>query len=405
MSERRYSRRQLLRLAGGSAGVAVGAPLLRVDGAWAREAALKVGVLTPSGSHYPRMGENLLAGLELGLDRDDAPAASLVVRQVEAGYVGAHSAARELLDSGADVVVAGVSAPVAQQLEPMFRERRRTLLVSNVGAHVVRPEERSAHVVYNSLLDWQAAYSIGAWAARGGAGKRALVLTSLSDAGYDNIYGFRCGLGTAGGRVAETLVTHAGETESLLARLRALPGPHPTVTYVAASGVEAAKIVRAYRSSGLGAPLLASAFAVEDYMLPSLGANARGVRSCASWAKAVGGREFDATFRRRTGHRPDGFAVLGYETALLLAAGWRRSRGHPERVGAALAGHRVAGLRGTLTVDPRTNVVLAPLYRRKVRNGRNMIVGKASSVGAFPPALHPIADATTSAYINEYLCA
>src|SRR4051812_39118420 len=185
MTERRYSRARLLRLAGAGAGVAVGAPLLRTGEAFGRGNALKVGVLAPSGSHYPRMGENLLAGLELGLERN-APERSLVVRQVERGYAGAHSPARELLESGVDVIVGGITAPVAQQLEPIFREHRRTLLVANVGAHVVRPEQHSAHVIYNSLLDWQAAFSIGVWAA-GPAGRRGAGPAGPPGAGHHPI--------------------------------------------------------------------------------------------------------------------------------------------------------------------------------------------------------------------------
>jgi len=216
------------------------------------------------------------------------------------------------------------------------------------------------------------------------------VLTSLQDAGYDSIYAFRRGLGSAGGRVAETIVTGGGETESLVQRLRSLT-ERPTVAYVAASGAQAAKIIRAYRASGLRAPLLASAFAVEDYLLPSLGAAALGIRSCASWATAVRDREFKAAFHARSGRSPDAFAVLGYETALLLAAG--------------LHSRRVHGLRGTLSVDPRTNAVVGPLYLRKARRAGNAVVGRAPAVGAFPRALGPIADETTSGYLNEYLCA
>ena len=378
MSERRYSRAHLLRLAGVGAGAAVGGPLLRTGEAWARGAKLKVGVLAPSGSHYPRMGEKLLAGLELGLERH-AASSSLVVRRVEAGYGGARESARELLDSGADVVVAGVTAPVAQQLEPLFREQRKTLLVANVGAHVVRPDQRSPWVIYNSLLDWQASFAMGVWAA-GRVGRRALVLTSLSDAGYDAIYAFRRGFGRSGGQVVETIVTHDGDTEPLHSRLQAARELSPTVAYVVATGPRAAEIVRAYRASGPRAPLLASPFAVEDYVLPSLGAAGRGIRSVASWATAV---------RRPELRRPDPFEVLGYESALLLAAGLRP----------------VKGLRGPLRIDRRTNTILAPLFLRKVRSRGNAVVGRAPSVGAFPRALHPIADETTSGYLNEYLCA
>jgi branched-chain amino acid transport system substrate-binding protein len=386
--ERRLSRGDLLRIAGAGAGAAATGSLLAGD-AWGRTAALKVGVLTPTGSSYPRMGESLLAGLELGL-----PEASLLVRQVERGYGGALAGARELLDSGAQVVVAGISAPVAHQLAPLFRERRRPLVVANVGAHVVRPEERRPYVLHNSLLDWQASFSIGCWAAR--RGERALVLTSQSDAGYDSLYAFRRGFGGE----TRTIVTQPGG-ESLLAQLRALPRPHPTVVYILASGRHAASILRAYRASGLRARVIASAFAVDDHLLPSLGASARGLTSCASWPTALADAEFAAAFRHKSGRRPDAFAVLGYDTALLLAAGSRRRGSLIE----ALRRAPVEGIRGTLRVDKRTNTIVGPLFLREVRGARNVVVGRAPAVGAFPRALAPIADETTSGYINEYLCA
>ena len=341
------------------------------------------------------MGESLLAGLELGLDRDDAPASTLLVRQVERGYGGALAGARELLDSGADVIVAGISAPVAHQLAPLFHERGKPLIVANVGAHVVRPSERHPNVLHNSLLDWQASFSMGRWAAAR-SGSRALILTSQSDAGYDSVYAFRRGFGGE----TRTIVTHAGEREPLAAQLRALPRPHPTVVYVLASGRQAASILRAYRASGLRGRVIASAFAVDDHLLASLGTGARGVRSCASWTAALGDAKFTAAYRRKSGRRPDAFAVLGYDTALLLAAGSRR-RG---RLIEALGRSPVEGLRGTMRVDRRTNTIVGPLFLREVRGARNVLVGRAPVVGAFPRALAPIARETTSGYINEYLC-
>jgi hypothetical protein len=147
--------------------------------------------------------------------------------------------------------------------------------------------------------------------------------------------------------------------------------------------------------------VLASAFAVEDHLLASLGPGARGIRSCASWPAALADAEFAAAFRRKSGRRPDAFAVLGYDTALLLAAGTRRRGRLIDAIGRA----PVEGLRGTLRVDPRTNTISGPLFLREVRGAGNAIVGRAPAVGAFPRALAPIALETTSGYINEYLCA
>lgn len=90
----------------------------------------------------------------------------------------------------------------------------------------------------------------------------------------------------------------------------------------------------------------------------------------------------------------------------------QRVLGSERRAGLSLGGSGgapVEGLRGTLTVDPRTNTVLAPLFLRQVRRlptgQANVVLGRAPAVGGFPHALAPIAEETTSGYINEYLCA
>lgn len=408
MADRRYNRAQLLRLAGVGAGAAVAGPMLRAgsaDAAVGARVPLKVGVLVPSGASYPHMGENLLAGLALAL-----PGCSLVTRRVELGYGGAHSSAKDLLDAGVDVVVAGVSAPVAQQLAPLFHERRTPLVVANVGAHVVRPEQRDPYVLHNSLLDWQASFAMGRWAA-GHVGRRALIVTSLNDAGYDSVYAFRRGLSAAGGRVVGTVVTHAHEHETVRTQLRALGRLQPSFVYVLSSGDQAVEIVKACRASGLHAPLLASAFTTDEYLLRRLGSAGTGLRSFASWPTALADRDFAARFRQKSGRRADPFAVLGYDTGLLVAAGARRAvkrRLGIRRLLEPLHGSPVDGLRGSLTVDPRTNTVLAPLFLRQVRRlptgQANVVLGKAPAVGGFPHALAPLADETGSGYINEYLC-
>src|SRR5207237_6630287 len=125
--------------------------------------------------------------------------------------------------------------------------------------------------------------------------------------------------------VVGTAVTHAGDEETLLSQLKALRQLHPSFVYVFSSGEHAVQILKAHHASGLHGQLVASAFTVEDYLLPRLGAAAVGVRSCASWPTAVVDKEFAAAFRKKSGRHPDAFAVLGYETGLLVAAGARRA--------------------------------------------------------------------------------
>ena len=83
--------------------------------------------------------------------------------------------ARELIERDkVDVVGGVVNSEVAADLRPIFEESRRVLIVTNVGANVVREADRSSHVFYNSLNYWQANRATGQWAADN-LGRRAFV--------------------------------------------------------------------------------------------------------------------------------------------------------------------------------------------------------------------------------------
>jgi branched-chain amino acid transport system substrate-binding protein len=411
-------RRRFVRLAGAAAGLAAIGQLSSPDKARAAAGtALRVGVMVPTGSSYRRMGGSLLDGLRLGFD--DARGgtvvnASIVSREVEGGHVGALSTARELLDGGCDVVVAGVSAIVARRLGDLFLERRTPLVVANVGAHVVPPAARNDYVLHNSLLYWQANHALGRWAARR-LGARAFIAAAASDAGYDTVYALRRGFEAAGGTVVGDRVTHDGGADAgfsdLLADIRKSGA---NVVFGLYSGPSAAAFVRAYRGSGLSAWLAVGGLGVEDVLLPSIGRSAVGVLSCASWSatrRTRANRSFGTAFESRYGRAADPFAVLGYDTAAFVIEGVRRAtkaRVGVRRLVRAVGGVTLETPRGALTVDARTNTIVGPLAIRRVRkNGlalANYELAVASAVGSLPVALASLASGDASGYINEYLC-
>ena len=116
---RTLDRRRFVQLVGAGAATAVAGPLVS-DARAATGIALKVGVLVPSGSSYANMGKSLLDGLSLGFDGARSGAtpvnATLVRRDIDRGFGGAQATAQALLDDGADVVVAGISALTAARI-------------------------------------------------------------------------------------------------------------------------------------------------------------------------------------------------------------------------------------------------------------------------------------------------
>jgi branched-chain amino acid transport system substrate-binding protein len=417
---RTVDRRRFVRMLGAGAGAAIAGPLLSPRSANAAVGqALKVGVMVPTGSSYSRMGRSLVDGLRLGLETPHAGApavdATLVTREVERGYGSALGTAQSLLDDGADVVVAGVTSLVAERLAGLFTTRRAPLIVTDVGAHLVQPSARKDFILHNSLLYWQASFTAGQWAAAR-VGRRAFVASALADSGYDTIYAFKRGFEAAGGTIVGDAVTHIDPDKAGLPELfSAVRSSGANVLYGLYSGAAAAQFVRAYARSGLSTRLLAGSFTVEDYSLESTGEPAVGVTTCASWTatrQTAANQAFIRALSSRVGRGADPFAVLGYDTAALIANGAHRARQHGlgvRRLVEALADVSLVSPRGELVVNAKTNTVIGPLWIRRVRrtaNGlANVDVTQRPQVTGFPRALEPLVNGPVAGYLNEYLCA
>ena len=424
MPPRKLDRRRFLQLTGLGAGAALALPgtngVGRVIFGGRR---LHVGVMVPTGSRYEPMADHLLEGLRLGFLGSGVAGAGLaatpariVTQTVFRGYGGAREAAQRLLhDQKVDVVVGWVTAPVARRIADLFEERQVPLMVVNIGAHVASPPARSPYLLYNSLNYWQSSFAMGSWAAER-VGRRAVITTSLADSGYDTVYAFRRAFEAAGGTVAGTVVTHTEPRKRGLATLfRTVRRTDPDFVYALHTGDAAVDLVRGYSARGMGgrAPLLGGGLLTEDYVLPRLGPVANGIRTSFSWAGNLdtpANARFRESYRERTGRSADVFAVLGYDTALLLAAGARRAQemGGLRRLANALAGARVEGPRGVLSLDPATNVVQSPLYIREVGASggslTNLVLATVPAVPAFPSELRPLDTQLASGYLNECLC-
>ncbi|HEX9375500.1 MAG TPA: ABC transporter substrate-binding protein [Actinomycetota bacterium] len=411
------SRRRFLQAAGAGAGAAAMGPVLLADRAFASTSlSLRVGVMAPSGGEYTSAGANLLEGIRLRLAQVHKQVGSSVTAvEVPLGFGGADGAAEQLLSGGVDVVIAGITAPVAGQVASTFEQQRVPLIVANLGAHAVRQSARSPYVLHHGLHYWQSSFSFGSWAASH-LGSRAFVAAPLADTGYDTVYAFRRGLESAGGQVVGTFVTETSDDDSTLRSLfAAASAASPDFVYALFSGSRAARFVRGYASSALGGrvPLTGGGLMVDDYLLSQIGSAAFGVRNALPWVRTASDAAavaFRKAFRRRAGREPDAFALIGYEAAMLAVTGAQaaRQQGKPSKeLISALAGADVAAPRGTLTVDGGSNTVRSGVQIRTVRsvNGSlaNVSLERVAALAAFPGELSSLDTAMSSGYLNEYL--
>lgn len=388
------------------AGTAVTGAALTLEMAPAHAArTLRVGVLLTAGVGDGAAGERLLKGLRIGFARA-GERVSLRSRTVHSPSA-AHAEAVKVLDGGVDVLVASVSALALPRVAQLCTERRVALVLANSGAHVV--DHATTGALVNSLQVWQSAFAMGRFAARR-LGGTLFTITATPDAGYDSVYALRRGFAGAGGRVVGQAVTHQA-TKGLVEAAQQARRSGAAVVSIHATKGRAVEIVKACRAAGFQGSLVVDPLSLE------LGASGRaelaraGAWTTSAWAYDQGNshaRDFARRWRRQVGGRPDAWALLGHDTALLVAEGARRVRRRGaglRTLPAQLRNAKVAGARGQQVVNGATGVVSTPLVVRRSRPqdlSGTRVLARPTRVPGDAPAMVVQGRGDKSGYVNEY---
>jgi branched-chain amino acid transport system substrate-binding protein len=376
---------------------------------------LKIGVVLPISKEYPLMADNFMAGLGLCLDSNSKSCGGLQFVREESLTPMPHKSLKKLVEKDhVDLVVCLANSGAASMLDDYFPGT--PLLVSNVGECMVRKYEFNPSTFHCTLNYWQSNWAMGRWAARH-LGKRVFIAASFFESGYDSIYSFRLGFESLGGTVVETHVSHNGpaeeETTIVISEIKK---NSPDFLFALYSGREAVDFVSAFASSGLSGsiPLACGPFMVDEGILREHGMSALGIKSWFPWTATLPSPvniQFVAAYHAKTGRLPDAFAVLGHDTAGLIAAALTNVGNTYTQSGmiSALGRAEVASPRGLLKMDPRTNTVAGPLYLREVRSGadgpENAAFGSMDTVSELDERLSDLRVAVRTGWHNAYLCA
>jgi hypothetical protein len=367
------------------------APRVRLVTAPSTRLLLNVGLVTTSRPADPDAGRRFRDGLTMGLTA--TPWVRALVRHAESdgGYDDALGAVLRVLDGGAHLVVADVPGLAAELLAQTCHERGVPLLLAGSGAEVAATTRPG--VVHCTQQQWQAAYTLGDWAARHLDGPLFQVVAAR-DAVFDVVRSLRQGYVDAGGVAAGQATTHdrvdeTGVADAAVAAL--LSGAR--VVAVHANAAHAAEIARGLRAAGVRADLLVDAPAAEDGALGVLARSDSQIWSASSWCRADS-PDFARAHRVATGRAADPAAAIGHDVAVLLGEAARRLglQQLPWRaLDEVLADVDLEGARGRMNVDPATRSVCTPLLVRRVRMGRNVVVARRPAVTGVPLSLRDVA--------------
>ncbi|HYF66204.1 MAG TPA: ABC transporter substrate-binding protein [Herpetosiphonaceae bacterium] len=353
-----------------------------------------VGVLAPQSSAYPALSGNFINGLNLALYGQGRAGVGKGAVATAATSISATRASLDTMLARARVdVVVGVLRPT-DELQQALAAQGRALLATSFEATV--PSGQPAGALQHDLPYWQAAWALGNWAARN-IGKRAAILHSFHESGYDASFAFYAGFLAGGGQECGMTVTHSpSASRKLDAVVGEVAALKPDLVYLGYGATDGAETLAALRASGLGKlPTLASGAMLEAASLRQLGPAALGLRSAMPWNSDVASQasqDFVQAYRRVARSEPDHWSLLGFEIGSLLGVASQALKGNwgdPAAVQAALRGAQFAGPRGL--VGPQ--VAGGGFVIREVRSsGANLINASIASVSAAPLADPRIAE-------------
>lgn len=381
------TRRHLIK----GAGAAAVATTIPTGWAIAQAKPLKIGLMLPYSGTFAKLGENITSGVELLLAEKGGKLGGREVQFVKLDdeakpELGPQNADRLVKRDSVDAIIGTVHSGVQMGIHKVVRESGTLCIIPNAGANAVTRELCAKNVFRASFSNWQPAYGMGVAMAKKGYKKVAWMSWDYA-AGNEAGEGFRQGLETGGAKIVQELKLPFPQTnfQPLLAQIPALD-----VDAVAAffAGGGAVQFVKEYKAAGLKPVLTGSGF-LTDGTLEAIGAAAEGMETGLHYGDGLDNakdKAFRKAFKDKTGREADVYAVQGYDSAQLLAAGLEAVKGNIEdeaNLYKALRSAKLDSPRGPLSFS-KSQEAVHNIYVRRVENGLNKVIGVAVEALADP---------------------
>lgn len=376
----RVSRRRLLQAGAALAlpGLASGRQLVRAR----QRQPLKVGVVLPFSGVYTQLGEDILRGMRLYLERVGNQAGGrpveLIVEDETADPSTALQKVTKLIESDrVDLLTGLVSTAAAYAVRDTVHTARTILVVSNAGGNALTRERKSPFIFRTSFTSWQVHYPFGRWVAEN-ISKKVAILSADYAFGRESTAAFKESFLAAGGQVVDEVYSPLGSTD-FSAYISRIARARPEAVFGFLAGTDGVIFVRQFSQFGLKGriQLTMSGFALEEDVIQQVGRAAVDAYSCLHWAVRLETPEnqaFVRDYQARYGVVPSVYSMQGYDTARVIVDAVNAVQGdtsNRERLVEAMEGVQFRGPRGLFQFDPRTHHVIQNVYVRQVRQVGN----------------------------------
>ena len=408
MNNPRINRRRFLDVATWLAGGAFVAPYLNSK-ALIASPALPVGLLLPAIDRQAGPGKQFARGLQMGFTSANRNVTLSTVDDCKTSSQ-AYEQVLPLLKKGLRLFVWMSDSPINPALTQRLAEHGAVLLMSGAGANLPRAVDDSPYVFYHSLGLWQGAWALGAWAAKN-LGKRASIISSFYDSGYDHLYAFQLGLENAGGELLRTRVTGLRSSD-LADALTQLKHDRPDFAAPFYSSAASSSFLDAYTAAGLSSlPMAGSGFLAGGDGLAHA-SRAMGAYTALGWGSGVSGAQawgFRSTYQRQMRVVPTAFDLLGYETAALIDAAYQRiDTGTASGLSEAFRALQVSSPRGALQLAKPWPMTSGALYLRQARSVpgglENMVLTPLPGPDYASASIRAWRAALKTGFSSAYLC-
>jgi branched-chain amino acid transport system substrate-binding protein len=369
-------------LKGVAAGAAIAGAVLAVpELALAQGAKIKVGLMLPYTGTYAPLGVAIENGFRLALQEAGGKFGG---REIEFFKVDDESEPAKATDNvnrlvnrdKVDVVIGTVHSGVAAGMIRVTRESGTLHIIPNAGVGVATGALCAPNIVRTSFSNWQSGYAMGVVMSQRKNVRNVVTITWRYAAGEEFVKGFKDGFLKGGGKIAKELWVPFPNVEfqPLLTEIAAVK---PDAVYAFFAGGGAAKFLRDYAQAGLKdkIPLVGPGFLTDGVLEAARGA-AQGVETALHYADSLNTKrdnEFRLAYAKAFKLQPDVYAVQGYDSGLILAAGLKAVNGDVSRkkeLIAAMEKVTVDSPRGKWHLS-RAHNPIQDIYLRKVAGVEN----------------------------------
>ncbi|MBX3552826.1 MAG: ABC transporter substrate-binding protein [Pseudolabrys sp.] len=310
--------------------VAVGGIAAATSGAVAQDK-LKVGVLVTLSGPPAVLGQQARNGFQLGVKQLGGKLGGreteVIVQDDELKPDVAVTKAKALVDRDkVDFVVGPIFSNILVAMMKPVTESGTILISPNAGTSNFAGKDCNANFFVTSYQNDQNHEVMGKYAQDKGF-KKAFIMAPNYPAGKDSLAGFKRYFK---GEVVDEIYVPLGQLD-YSAELSKIAAAKPDAVFVFLPGGMGVNFVKQFRQAGLADKMaFLSAFTVDESTLPAQQDAALGFFGGANWAPNLDNpqnKAFVAAYEKEYGAVPGGYAMQGYDAALLIDSALKQTKG------------------------------------------------------------------------------